>query len=247
MKALRALLLCSVLLAAGQAAALDPFEIQVYDGSADRRGEAGLEVHVNGVLRGLKTAVYPELPPDHQWHLTLEPSYGVTDYWELGGYLQTALLPDGTADYAGAKLRSKFVLPAPELRLGVNFELSLLPARYEAGRWGGEIRPIVGWETDRFIVVTNPILSLSLTGGEVDFEPCGMAKVKLGPVALGVEYYAGLGALLSPEAAGLQQHYVFEALDLLSVPRFELNAAVGEGLTRSSNALIAKMIVGYTF
>jgi hypothetical protein len=26
----------------------------------------------------------------------LEPSYGVTPFWELGGYLQTALRPDGT-------------------------------------------------------------------------------------------------------------------------------------------------------
>src|SRR5207248_179826 len=128
------------------AAALDPFEIQVYDGTANSAGEPGLELHLNYVARGLRSSVSPELPPNRQAHATLEPSYGVTSFWELGGYLQGSLRPDGTFDYAGAKLRSKFVTPPgwhEHLRLGINLELSLLPASYDRSRWGAEVRPNV--------------------------------------------------------------------------------------------------------
>ena len=96
----------------------------------------------------------PELPPNRQAHATLEPSYGVTDSWELGAYLQGTLLPGGTFEYSGVKLRSKLVTPPgwhEHLRLGVNFELSRLPVAYDPARWGVEVRPIVAWEDDRFL------------------------------------------------------------------------------------------------
>ncbi len=82
------------------AAALDPFEIQVYDGTANAPGVVGLELHLNYVPKGLTSSPAPELPPDRQAHATLEPSY-VTTYWELDAYAQGALLPDGTFDFAG--------------------------------------------------------------------------------------------------------------------------------------------------
>jgi hypothetical protein len=43
--------------------------------------------------------------------MRLEPAIGITDWWEAGFYLQTALLADGSFDYAGSKLRTKFVIP----------------------------------------------------------------------------------------------------------------------------------------
>src|SRR6516164_3019420 len=75
--------------------AADPFEIQVYDGTANRPGVFGLELHANYVANGLESAPPPELPTHHVTHLTLEPSIGVTPWWELGAYLQSAVRPDG--------------------------------------------------------------------------------------------------------------------------------------------------------
>jgi hypothetical protein len=193
----------AAMLLALPAAAFDPFEIQVYDGTADGRGQFGLEMHLNR--------------SPGEGHVTFEPSYGVTRFWELGGYLQTA-----NGRYEGVKLRSKLVESAGDFRFGLNFELSREP-----GAWGGEIRPILAFENDRFLLAANPIVEFPLA-----FSPCAMAKVKLGPVALGLEYYATL-----PD-----EHYLFEAVDLLAVKNLELNFAVGEG-----RALIAKMIVGYAF
>ena len=65
-----------------------------------------------------------------------------------------------------------------------------------------------------------------------------MAKLKLGPIAAGLEYY---GSLTEGE------HYLFEAIDLLALEGVEVNAAVGEGLTSASQSLIFKMILGYAF
>jgi hypothetical protein len=203
-----------VLLAAAPALALDKFEIQVYDGSADAPGQAGLEVHLNRWKGG-------------PVHLTFEPSFGITAFWELGGYFQTE---DG--HYAGVKLRSKFVTPEsfdPNFRFGLNFELSRIP--HEG--WGGEVRPILAWENDRFLFAVNPIVSFPAA-----FEPAGMAKVKFGIFGAGFEYYASLSD---------QEQYLFETFDVLGVKDVEVNLGVGEGLTSSSNSLIFKMILGYAF
>src|SRR5580693_6274454 len=91
-------LLAAVPLATRTAAATDPFEIQVYDGTANAPGAPGLELHVNRVFSGLTTAPSPELPPNHQSHFTLEPSFGVLPFWEIGGYFETTLRGDGTFD-----------------------------------------------------------------------------------------------------------------------------------------------------
>lgn len=244
---------------AREARAVDPFEIQVYDGTADAPGRAGLELHVNRVFAGLDTAQPPELPPHHQTHFTLEPSYGVLSWWELGGYLQTTLRADGTFDYAGFKLRSKFVAPSPwdaRLRLGINLELSVVPARYDRDELGSEIRPIIAFEDERWLLALNPIVELGWKGAALSagpsFAPAAMAKVKLGGIlALGAEYYADLGPFSAPAHRRDQVHYLFEAVDLIArslgaETGLELNLGLGEGLTRASNDLVAKMILGVT-
>jgi hypothetical protein len=233
------------------ALALDAFEIQVYDGTADRAGAWGLELHVNGVVRGATSAAPPELPPNHQGHLTLEPSYGVTPFWELGGYLQTALLPDGAFEFAGAKARSKLVTTtawSARSRLGVNVELSGMPRRFEAERWGLELRPIAARDFGRLSVAVNPIVGFPLMGGAATFEPAAQALfVFPGLASFGLEYYGDLGDLTSFAPAREQKHYVFEVANLLRLPSVELNVGVGEGLTATSNAFVAKLILGYTF
>ena len=247
--AIQVVAVLATLLLAGTARAVDPFEIQVYDGTADAAGAAGVEAHVNGVVDGLRAAPSPAIPPNHTVHLTLEPSYGVRTYWELGAYLQTALRPDGNYDFAGVKLRSKLVTPSgwrPSLRLGVNAEISYLPARYDSDRWGGEVRPIVAWENHRFLFAFNPILDISLTGGIPSFEPAAMAVVKIRDViSVGLEYYAGVGPLTAPAALREQQQIVYEVVNLLAVRGLEVNLGVGEGLTAASNGLTVKAIVGY--
>jgi hypothetical protein len=233
------------------ARAVDAFEIQVYDGTADPPGVPGLELHANGVPDGLKSAPPPELPPNGMAHFTLEPSLGITPSWELGAYLQTALLPDGGYEFAGVKLRSKLVTPPgwrPSLRLGCNFEVSYLPPAFDSDRWGGEIRPIIAWEDRRWLFAVNPIVDVTFNGVAPSFEPAAMAVIKIRDlVSLGFEYYAGFGPVTSPLAFSNQQQTLFEVANLLALSNLEVNFGVGEGLTAASNDLTIKAIIGYEF
>jgi hypothetical protein len=238
-----------------RALASDPFEIQVYDGTANAPGTPGLELHLNQVGDGDRAARGPMLSTHHQTHATLEPSMGVTQWWELGAYLQSARRADGTLDFAGGKLRSKFVTPEKwdaHLRLGVNFELGWLPERYDASRYSAEMRPIVAWEGRHWLFALNPIVGVPLAGAGFregpGFEPALKVMLKLQEqLGVGFEYYADLGPIASPAAWRDQEHYLYEVIDLLAIENFELNAGIGEGLTPASNGVVMKLIVGYSF
>lgn len=240
----------------GTAHATDPFEIQVYDGTANAPGEFGLELHVNTVPVGLTTAPSPEYPLNHQTHFTFEPSLGLFPWWELGGYFEMALRGDQAFDYAGIKLRNKFVTPptwSSHWRLGLNVEFSLLPNTYDRGRWANELRPIVAFENERVAIAVNPIVDTSFAGPDASlgpsFEPCVSVALKVWEhLSIGVEYYANLG----PFSTGFvpwreEEQYVYEVVNVLEIKRFELNFGVGQGLTDASNPLVVKMILGYTW
>jgi hypothetical protein len=245
----------ALILATRVAAAGDPFEIQVYDGTANDPGVPGLELHLNDWATGSQPTTPPEAPLRGQFHATLEPSLGITPFWELGAYLQGAVRTDiGEVDWAGAKLRSKFVTPPswdPHWRLGLNLEVSYLPSAYDHDQWGSEIRPIVAWHDAKWLFVINPILDQPLAGADASqgpiFAPAAKGAYTIGPVAVGLEYYATLGPLTAIPPWRHETQQVFEVIDLVSIPHFELNAGVGEGLTADSAGVVLKMILGYEF
>jgi len=243
-----------LVLSASTAHAVDAFEIQVYDGSINAPGVAGIELHANTIASGRRVAPPPELPPHHQSHFTLEPAVGITPWWEVGAYLQSSLESDGRYRFAGVKLRSKFMRPAApsdRLRVGVNLEVSGLPEAYDADRWGAEIRPIVGWTAaaGRIFVAVNPILDLSLGGPDQTpaFEPAlSAAYVFRDLLSVGIEYYADLGPVDGFLPIASQQHYLFEVVNVLAWKRIEINLGIGEGLTGASHDLVLKTILGFS-
>jgi hypothetical protein len=242
-------------LTARPARAGDPFEIQVYDGTANAPGVPGLELHLNDWATGNRDEIPPEAPLHGQFHATLEPSLGITSFWEMGAYLQSAVrTDDGVVDWAGVKLRSKFVTPPSwndHWRLGVNFELSYLPPIYDHDRWGSEVRPILAWHDENWLLVLNPILDQAFAGSDASqgpsLQPAAKVARTVGPLVLGFEYYATLGALTAILPWREQQQQVFEVVDLVSIARLELNLGVGEGLTSASGGVVVKAIVGYEF
>jgi hypothetical protein len=242
-------------LTAPPASAGDPFEIQVYDGTANDPGVPGLEFHLNDWATGNREEIPPEAPLHGQFHATLEPSLGIAPFWELGAYLQSAVrTDDGVVDWAGVKLRSKFVTPPSwneHWRLGVNFEISYLPPTYDHDRWGSEIRPILAWHDLNWLFVLNPILDQAFAGSDASpgpsLQPAAKVARTVGPLALGFEYYATLGALSAILPWREEQQQVFEVVDLVSIARLELNLGVGEGLTSASGGVVVKAIVGYEF
>jgi hypothetical protein len=244
-----------VLLAPAPAWALDVFEIQVYDGSINRVGQPGLELHTNFVANGRAAPEFPgEQVPDGSLHLTLEPSLGVLPWWELGAYLQFATAPARSqAHFGGGKLRSKLVVPrrytGPFL-IGLNLEVGRGVAALGSAEWESEFRPIFAWGAGRFFVAVNPIIGWSLTGQRSavpDFEPCTKVQLDVGhQVGLGIEYYAGLGPLDAVPGFSRQQHVLYLAGDLLEGP-IELNVGLGRGLSDATDRWTFKVIVGKVF
>ena len=62
-----------------------------------------------------------------------------------------------------------------------------------------------------------------------------------------VEYYAELGEIGHFGNANEQQHQLFPTLDLNFSPEWEFNFGVGFGLTRRTDGLLIKLIVGRRF
>jgi hypothetical protein len=63
----------------------------------------------------------------------------------------------------------------------------------------------------------------------------------------GFEYYGSLGPLSGFDPLKEQTHQIFPAIDLNLGPDWEFNFGVGMGLTRSTDRLIIKMILGRRF
>jgi hypothetical protein len=91
-RAFGALAAAAILIAPSAARAVDPFEIQVHDGTVGGPGSVGIELNAKTVVSGQRTAVPPELPSHHQSHFTLEPAFGITDWGsraERGAVIRT--------------------------------------------------------------------------------------------------------------------------------------------------------------
>jgi hypothetical protein len=246
------LVFTGALLATGPAAAFDPFEIQVYDGTTDDAGEAGLELHLNYNHARRRAFAAPEVSQDRLAHYTFEPSLGLTRSWEIGAYIQFA--SQGEAFYwGGLKLRSKLVTPEgwhPHLRLGFNIELAAIPQKFDLDRYGGELRPIAAWEDKYFHLAVNPNVEFALAGDGLrdgpSFNPAVAAYLRIpNALEIGVEYYGSVGPMADIPAFSAQEHYVFAASNILAIEGWELNVGVGAGLTPSSNDVIAKVIFGH--
>jgi hypothetical protein len=253
---------------AAPARAIDRFEIQVYEADINAPGQLGLEVHLNDTFRGTRTPEYPgQVPPNHVGRMTLEPAIGVTEWLELGAYLQFLAAPGGDRRFGGWKARAKLVVPERlrgRLLLGLNLELSRVPHAVEPDRWANELRPILGWKDGRWLVSVNPIFGYALTGRDrfrPDLEPCGKVAWDTGlGFSIGTEYYTSLGFANDVLPAKDQEHLLLAVVDYtpraeeppsgspMHAGEWELNVGFGGALTDAPGPhLLVKAIVGRSF
>ncbi len=252
----------TILVSAPPAQAMDQFEIQVYQDDLNAPGHFGLETHINYTIDGHRAPSYPgEQAPNHVGRLTLEPALGITEFLELGGYLQNMINGDGQYKFSGVKLRTKFVLPSRytgKFFFGINVEVGRVPRAVEKEGWANEFRPIAGYYNGHWLFDINPIVGYALSGPDKfkpDFEPAGKIGFNTQKgFMVGAEYYAGLGLLTSPSPLGQQDHLMFLTFDLAqpadetTEQPWELNIGFGRALTEATpQQWIAKAIVGYSF
>ncbi len=239
---------------AGSALAIDFYEIQIYSVQTAPKDRLVVELHSNTVSTATGSAAKGALNP-YQIHETLEASYGVLRYLEVGQYLCTAKLNNGEYEYAGARTKVHFGVPMTEqwpVQFGGNIELAYMRRQAEENPLSLELRPIVETHFHHFTAIGNFVFEKPFNGPGthrgVAFSPSGVIAYDLARwIQPAVEYYGDVGPLQVIPGAQRQEHFIVPALNFDLVPQLELNFGVGIGLTRTSNGLFLKSIVGWAF
>jgi len=212
-----------------------------------------VELHSNSALRGTTRPQDGVRPTQYAVHETLEITQGWTKWFETGFYLFTSIQPDDGWEFVGSHVRPRVRVPGTwnlPVGLSLSMEIGWQRRVYSTDTWSLELRPIVDAQLGRWYLAFNPALSRGLEGAGKDFEFEPAAKVSYEVtrlVAAGVEYYGGLGPVGRFDRARQQEHLLFGIVDLDLGPQWEFNAGVGVGLTRATDGVIVKMILGRRF
>jgi len=252
----RIFLMCAVMTSIAGAecnrAAAAPEEIQVYLDDVNEPREVSLEMHINYVADGPRTAAYAgQLPTHHLLQVTPEFSYGIAKNWDAGLYLLSTLDPGGNFNANGAKLRLKYIAPTDGAFFwGMNVELGYTSRRVTENYVNAELRPILGWHSGPWLVALNPIIDAALSG-EVGRAPTFVPALKIARsigagTQLGIEHYADMGPLHHLLPFNQQDHTLYGVLDLQRGP-VDLNVGVGRGFMGAAEKWVLKMIVGIPF
>jgi hypothetical protein len=248
------LLACSILEWAN-ALAIDFYEIQIYSVETTPEGHLELELHSNTVSTATGIVAHQAINP-YQIHETLEATYGLLPNVEVGQYFATAKLNNGHYEYAGSRTKCHFGITDPDksiVAVGGNIELDYMRHAAEDNPLNLELRPILESRIRRFDVVANLAFEKPFSGPGthkgMQFEPSGeiIYDHLFKWVSPAIEYYGDMGAITALPGVQYQQHFLVPALNLDIDPRLEVNLGVGFGLTRASNGVFLKSILGWTF
>ena len=236
-------------------AAQDNYEIQVYGSETVARGATMIELHNNFTAKGAKKTDDGTLPTNHAWHETIEITHGFNDWFETGFYIFTSARNGSGWDYVGSHIRPRFRIPPKwhwPVGVSLSQEIGFVRRKFSEDTWTWEIRPIIDKDLGKWYLAFNPALERALTGPgkKRGFEFAPNFKVAYSvtkKVDVGLEYYGALGPLSGFDPKREQQHQIFPAIDLNVSPEWEFNFGVGIGMTRSTDHLILKMIIGRRF
>ncbi|HEY6093957.1 MAG TPA: hypothetical protein VIU93_03290 [Gallionellaceae bacterium] len=250
---LRGLLLAACCCLSGSLHAA-PDEIQVYTEEMDETGEFGLEMHVNYVIDGARESAYEgQSPTHHMLQTTPEFSYGISPNWEAGMYLPVAREEGGRVYGNGLRLRMKYMASRAadeKMFWGLNTEYGYSNLRVAESEWGAEIRPIIGYRSEDWLLSFNPILTFDLSGDfsrKPHFEPALKVthSVSAG-VQAGLEYYGEYGFVHDLLPAPERVNYLFAVLDV-ALHDYDFNLGLGRGDSNATDTWIAKAIIAFPF
>jgi hypothetical protein len=243
------------LLLVSSALAQDNYEIQVYGSATVPADRTLLELHSNYTINGQRKPINGVLPSNHAFHETLEITHGFTSWFETGFYLFTSIQPARGWEWIGDHIRPRLAVPADwhwPVGLSLSTELGYQRRSFSEDTWTWELRPIIDKQWGRWYLAFNPAFEKSLHGlnSSAGFGFAPSAKVSFDltkVVTFGIEYYSSLGTLGNFGTWNEQQHQIFPTIDLNLSPQWEFNFGIGIGLTRSTDDLLIKVILGRQF
>lgn len=150
-----------------------------------RLGEYSLEAHLNMNAQGTAERDGPLLPTEHQVHLTLEPTAGLSENFALGFMFLNAWQSDYSPQFAGWRALPHVYAPESwhlPVRLGFGAEFSFQKTWYEANSRRLDLGPTLDREFARWQVVLNPVFERALhgpgTARDWNFEPALLVRWK---------------------------------------------------------------------
>ena len=185
---------------------------------------------------------------------TVEVEYGLTDRFTAGAYVDAEDPHTSPLRYARARLVGRYAFFGKNERafrpaVYVEFiqprettdEPSEVEARFIAERDVGDLR-----------VDLNPIVSHATSGDAIrdGFEgslAAGVYYRRYRSVQPGIEYFADIGPLASPDAVSEQRHILYPTLDVRPYRGLRWHVGVGFGLTGGSDAVTLRSILSYEF
>jgi Putative MetA-pathway of phenol degradation len=261
-----ALLCITVTLFAPRMQAQGNYEIQVYGSDTVAPGRTMVELHSNFTIEGstlspsssptvVNTLNDGTLPTNHQLHETIEITQGWTSWFETGFYIFTSAGPGQGYKWVGDHIRPRIRIPESwkwPVGVSLSTEIGYQRPLFSPDTWTWEIRPIVDKQLGRWYLAFNPALERSWHGPSVglgfafspNFKASYGATRKL---QVGLEYYGNMGDITGFDPLYLQQHQIVPAIDYDFGPNWEFNLGVGVGVTRSTDHLLIKAILGRRF
>jgi len=242
-------------LAALPLSAQDNYEVQVYGADTVAAGHTMVELHSNLTIEGFKAISQGVLPDEHQIHETIEITQGWTDWFETGLYIFSSYGPNQGYQWVGDHLRPRVRVPEKwhwPVGLSLSTEIGYQRPSFSADTWTWEIRPIVDKQWHSWYVAFNPALERSFHGPSVSsgvgFSPnFKVAYSVTRKLSAGLEYYGSLGPITGFDPLYMQQQQIVPTIDYDFGPNWEFNLGMGVGVTRSTDHLLLKMIIGRRF
>jgi hypothetical protein len=231
------------------------YEVQVYPSDTVRAGQTMVELHSNFTARGSTVTDDGTLPTNHQQHETIEITQGWTDWFETGWYIFTSVGPGQAYGWVGDHIRPRVRIPESwnwPVGVSVSTEIGYQRPLYSRDTWTWEIRPIIDKQLGPWYLALNPALERSWHGPGVaegvEFTPAVKASYRVTKrLQAGFEYYGTTGSITSWDSLSDQQHQLMPTIDYDFGPEWEFNFGVGIGMTRSTDHLLIKAIVGRRF
>ena len=249
------LVCASLFVATSRTRAQDNYEIQVYSYDTVAPHRTMVELHSNFTIDGSKTTQDGILPTNHAEHETIEITHGFTDWFETGFYIFTYQRNGNGIQWVGDHIRPRVRVPKEwrwPIGLSLSNEIGYQRRKFSADTWTWEMRPIIDKQIGRWYLDFNPTFDRSLHGESVHQGFIFSPNVKISyditkKITGGFEYYGSVGPATDFSPISEQQHQIFPTIDLNLSPKWEVNFGLGVGVTRSTDHLIAKMILGYRF
>jgi Putative MetA-pathway of phenol degradation len=233
----------------------DNYEIQVYAYDTVEPGHTMVELHSNFTIDGSKSVQNGLLPTNHAEHETIEITHGFTDWFETGFYIFTSERSGQGVQWVGDHIRPRVRIPKKwhwPVGLSLSNELGYQRRKFATDTWTWEMRPIIDQQIGRWHWSFNPTFDKSFHGESVHQGFVFSPNLKFSydftkKISGGFEYYGSVGPATDFSPINQQQHQIFPTIDLNLSPNWEVNFGLGFGVTRSTDHLIAKMILGYRF